>query len=259
MYEEILNIIYNYAFNYKLPDVKFIDSVLDIIVDKELGEYITRVEHNYQSFALASYLYENKILRFNLDMILIQYSNFYQVHKRMYGMDDFNKYLYICLSVLEIIFHELEHVIQSKKTNTLLVDDFERQLIEISTIAVEVYPDLYDKRHDLFFIEREANIKSCKKIKEVLALCESSSRGIKSNFNKRYNQLVNKYYSYDNYPLLTFLNITHGKLSYYDFPIEKYNTERILASTKENLSFEDRVLMGLPLDKKEYHRLRRLK
>lgn len=259
MYEEILNIIYNYAFNYKLPDVKFIDSVLDVIIDKELKKYIKNVEHNYQSFALASYLYENKILRFNIDMIIVQYSNFYQAHKKIYDIDDFNKYLYMCLSVLEIIFHEVEHVVQSKKINTLPVDDFERQLIEISTIAVEVYPDLYDKRHDLFFIERDANIKSCQKIKEMISLCESSPRSIRNNFNKRYNQLVNKYYSYDNYPLLMFLDITHGKLSYNDLPIEEYNTERILASTKDNLSFEDRVLMGLPLDRKEYHKLRRLK
>ena len=113
------------------------------------------------------------------------------------------------MGVIEVIFHELEHVLQSKKINILPEDDFERKLLEIGTIAVDVYPGLYESNHDLFSIEREANINSSKKIKNILALDDLSSNRIKRFFNNRYNKLLNEYYSETNYPLLKFLAILY--------------------------------------------------
>lgn len=261
MYDKILDIIYNYAFNSKLPDVEFIDSILSIIIDKDLIKYINKVDYSYKNIDLASYQYESGILKFNLNMIIDYYTNYYSQNRKIYhnDMNSFDKYLYMCLNVIEIVYHEIEHVIQNKKINTLSKDDFRRQLIETSFIAVEVYPNLYEKRHDLFSIEREANIRSCEEIKKILALCEVSPKSIKKNFSKRYNQLINKYYSKDNYPLLEFLTIIRGKLSYNNNSIEAYNTNEILTSTKADFSFNDRVLLGLPLDKKEYHKLKKIK
>ncbi len=76
-----------------------------------------------------------------------EHSSIYEIYRRIYdtSSDYFDKYLFICLSVLEVIFHEIEHVIQNKKANTLPQDNFERQLIEINTIAIEVYPSVYKK------------------------------------------------------------------------------------------------------------------
>lgn len=256
MYEDILNVIYNYAFSNKLPDNKFIDTILNIVVDDVIAGYIMNVDYDYKGLLLASY--ENRILRFNISMITLQYINLYPVmHNR--NKIFFDKRLFILLGVIEVIFHELEHVLQSKKINILPEDDFERKLLEIGTIAVDVYPGLYENNHDLFSIEREANINSSKKIKNILTLDDLSSNRIKRFFNNRYNKLLNEYYSETNYPLLKFLTTVQGRLAYGDIPIISDNTEMILEETKKNLSFDERVLWGLPLDKGEQRKLRKVK
>ena len=80
MYEDILNVIYNYAFSNKLPDNKFIDTILNIVVDDVIAGYIMNVDYDYQSLSLASYAYERKMLRFNADMIALQYINLYPAY-----------------------------------------------------------------------------------------------------------------------------------------------------------------------------------
>lgn len=259
MYEDILNVIYNYAFSNKLPDNKFIDTILNIVVDDVIAGYIMNVDYDYQSLSLASYAYERRMLRFNADMIALQYINLYPAYMYNRNKIFLDKSLFICLGVIEVIFHELEHVLQSKKINILPEDDFERKLLEIGTIAVDVYPGLYENNHDLFSIERDANINSSKKIKNILALDDLSSNRIKRFFNNRYNKLLNEYYSETNYPLLKFLTTVQGKLAYGDIPIISDNTEMILEETKKNLSFDERVLWGLPLDKGEQRKLRKVK
>lgn len=256
MYEEILNIICTYTINKKVPDDSFIDSIISIIIKEErLIEYVKNIDYNYQNVALASYFYESRILKFNINKILKDYSSIYEINKRIYNTssDYFDKYLFICLSVLEVIFHEIEHIIQNKKVNTLPQDNFERQLIEISLIAAEVYPSIYKKHHDLFSIEREANITSCNKIRAYLKISEITTKYFMSIFNSKYNRLINEYYSKNNCPLLEFLTITGGKLSYNGIPITRNNTNKILMKTKRSLSLEERLIKGLPLNKEEYH------
>ena len=67
MYEELLNIIYTYTINKKVPDDNFIDSIISIIIKEEkLIEYVKDIDYNYQNIALASYFYESRILKFNI-------------------------------------------------------------------------------------------------------------------------------------------------------------------------------------------------
>lgn len=256
MYEDILNVIHSYVFSNKLPDDKFIDTILNIVVDDVIAGYIMNVDYDYKGLLLASY--ENRILRFNISMITLQYINLYPVmHNR--NKIFFDKRLFILLGVIEVIYHELEHVLQVKKNIILPEDNFEKKLIEISYTTIRECPNLYKKDHDLCSIEREANIKSCKKIKDILTLDDLASDKIRKHFNNRYNKQLNKYYSDTDYPLLKFLTATEGKLAYGDIPITSDNTEIILEETKKNLSFDERVLWGLPLDKTEQRKLRKVK
>ena len=245
MYVELLNIIYTYTINKKVPDDNFIDSIISIIIREEkLIEYVKDIDYNYQNIALASYFYESRILKFNINKMIKDYSDIYKIHKRIYdtSSDYFDKYLFICLSVLEVIFHEIEHVIQNKKVNTLPQDNFERKLIEINNIAIEVCPSVYKKHHDLFSIEREANIISCNKIRTYLRISEITTKYFMNVFNSKYSC-----------PLLDLLTITGGKISYSGISITRNNTNKILMKTKRNLSLEERLIKGLPLNKEEYY------
>ena len=50
MYEELLNIIYTYTINKKVPDDNFIDSIISIIIKEEkLIEYVKDIDYNYQN------------------------------------------------------------------------------------------------------------------------------------------------------------------------------------------------------------------
>lgn len=256
MYEEILNIIYTYTINKKVPDDNFIDSIISIIIKEEkLIEYVKDIDCNYQNVALASYFYKSRVLKFNMNKMFKEHSSIYEIYRRIYdtSSDYFDKYLFICLSVLEVIFHEIEHVIQNKKVNTLPQDNFERQLIEINTIAIEVYPSVYKKHHDLFSIEREANITSCDKIRTYLRISEITTKYFMNIFNSKYDRLINEYYSKNSCPLLEFLTITGGKILYNGIPITRNNTNKILMKTKRSLSLGERLIKGLPLNKEEYH------
>ena len=258
MYEEILNIIYTYTIKKRVPDDNFIDNIVSIIIREErLIEYVKDIDYSYQScsLVLASYFYESRILKFNMNKMFKEHSSIYEIYRRIYdtSSDYFDKYLFICLSVLEVILHEIEHVMQNKKVNTLPQDNFERQLIEINTIAIEVYPSVYKKHHDLFSIEREANITSCDKIRTYLRISEFTTKYFMNIFNSKYNRLINEYYSKNNCPLLEFLTITGGKISYNDIPINRNNTNKILMKTKRSLSLEERLIKGLPLNKEEYY------
>ena len=53
-----------------------------------------------------------------------------------------------------------------------------------------VYPSVYKKHHDLFSIEREANIISCNKIRTFLDMSEITTRYIINVFNSKYNRLI---------------------------------------------------------------------
>ena len=49
MYEELLNIIYTYTINKKVPDDNFIDSIISIIIKEEkLIEYVKDIDYNYE-------------------------------------------------------------------------------------------------------------------------------------------------------------------------------------------------------------------
>ena len=57
MYEEILNIIYTYTINKKVPDDNFIDSIISIIIKKEkLIEYVKDIDYSYQIYQVLRYI-----------------------------------------------------------------------------------------------------------------------------------------------------------------------------------------------------------
>ena len=78
-------------------------------------------------------------------------------------------------------------------------------------------------------------------------------------FNSKYDRLIKEYYSKNSCPLLEFLTITGGKISYSGIPITRNNTNKILMKTKRSLSLEERIVKGLPLSKEEHHLIKNKK
>ena len=67
MYEELLNIIYTYTINKKVPDDNFIDSIISIIIKEvKLIEYVKDIDFIFKNIAFDTYFYESIILIFNI-------------------------------------------------------------------------------------------------------------------------------------------------------------------------------------------------
>lgn len=258
MYEKLLNIIYTYTFNYKLPDIDFVNEVINIAIDNDdLSSFVNDVSYNYEY--TASYGFISKTLRFNINNIIrcIKKSlNFYSDAYDLKQIRLFEKYVYVCYEFVYTILHELEHIKQIKLLDTSEENTFETTLIQNNIDMLSINPDLYKKEHDLFPIERMAIINSNSKIIEMLKLDGDVFFILNNIYVNRYNSFVTQYYSNGRFPLLEYVNATDSSLYYEDLLIDKNNTKKILKRVKKDISFEDRVLMGLPITQKELDELK---
>ena len=121
---------------------------------------------------------------------------------------------------------------------------------------LSINPDLYKKEHDLFPIERMAIINSNSKIIEMLKLDADVFFILNNIYVNRYNSFVTQYYSDGRFPLLEYINATDSNLYYEELLIDKNNTKKILKRVKKDISFEDRVLMGLQITQKELNEIK---
>lgn len=256
MYIELLNIIYTYVFNYKEPDKHFLENVLDIVINKDnLREFIKDIDYNCDGN--AAYNLPSKILKFNVNNILEDAKNCFnfRICKRVYesGMNigDLEKYIYLCSIFILTILHELEHVKQIRTLETANGNTFEKSLIQNDLDILSINPDFYKKEHDLFPIERMANINSTSKLIEILKIDSDFSSFINEAFNKDYNWFITRYYIYNKIPLLEYINITRSSLYYEDILINKENSKKLLRRVKNEVSLDNRILFGLPITKKE--------
>ena len=254
MYQEILEIIFYYSANYRLPDKVFIEKIISLVVSYEkLDKYINSIDYNYDGS--ASYGYISKILKFNISTIIDEINKEYNFYSDIYNLNEnsclFNKYLFICFNTVTFILHELEHCKQIRRSETESTDDFEKNIIDNNLKILSINPEIYKKEHNLFPIERMANINSTSKLIEILKIDSDFSSFINEVFNKDYNWFITRYYIYNKIPLLEYINITRSSLYYEDILINKENSKKLLRRVKKEVSLDDRILFGLPITKKE--------
>lgn len=258
MYQEILEIIFYYSANYRLPDKTFIEKIISLVVSYEkLDKYIASINYNYDGS--ASYGYISRILKFNISTIIDEINKDYIFYSGIYNLNEnsclFNKYLFICFKAVIFILHELEHCKQIKRTETASTDDFEKNIIDNNLNILSINPELYKKEHDLFLIERMANIRSYREVNEILKLDTSLPMFISDIFNKNYVCLLVDNYSKQSYPLLEYVNTVGSLILYDDIFVNQKNTNKILKKSKKVLSIDDRLLYGLPLSNIEFNRI----
>lgn len=248
MQNEILNIVYYYSFNYKLPDKEFFMSIINIILQyNELNDYI--VDINFNCDGMAGYKYISGILSFNISKIIdasIKNSDICNDKPK------YEKYMFICFNAIETMFHEFEHIRQVKVYNTSSKGTFERELIGDNLKCLSLNPCVYQKEHDLFTIERLAILKSQLDVLDVICLDIEIPSYIEKKFLDYYNWFVEFYYRNNTYPLLKYVEKVRASIYYDNILIDKNNTKKILKKSKKDMTTYDRLLYGLPIDKDEY-------
>lgn len=250
MYEKILNVVYYYSFNYKLPDKDFVMSIVNIILsNRRLTDYVKNINFDYDG--IAGYKYISKELSFSISSIINTSTEDYNSIKEG-SKYQYEKYLYLCFSFIETIFHEFEHIRQVKKLDTGSFDCFEKKIINNNIKNISINPGVYRKEHNLFTIERLAILKSQLEVLDIVNLDSSLPTYIVKKYINYYNYFVELDYRKDTYPLLKYVEKTNSSIYYDNILINRENTNKLLKKTKRELSEKDRLLYGFPINREEY-------
>lgn len=252
MQNEILNIVYYYSFNYKLPDKEFFMSIINIILKyHKLNDYIVDINFNYDGIAVYKYI--SKILSFSIPSIIEKSDEVF--NKITFGNDDNHKYeriMFICFNAIKTIFHEFEHIRQAKVVNNNFESSFEKELINNCFKCLALNYCVYQKEHDIFPIERLAILKSGLGVLDIMSLDTEIPSYIENNFYTNYNYFMELYYRNGTYPLLKYVQKTRTSIYYDDILISRNNAKKILKKSNKDMATLDRLLYGLPITKDEY-------
>lgn len=235
---ELLKIIFEYSFNYKLADATFIKRVLNILIDNyNVSEFINlSIDFDYDC---SCYNYVNKTLSFERDLSLKIYQ------KKSTIDEELNRIFLTNFDVLATIFHEFNHVLQAKN-DALIPDNLEGILWAYCIDTLKNKNSFYKKYHNYFPIERMANINTYNHVYELIKMDPTFDKNIEETFNN-----ISFHYRYFGYeikegnkllsPLESFFNLI-GDPKYFD-TIKEYCTTHF---KKLELTMEQKEYYGLP-------------
>lgn len=161
--ENILRIIYDKTINNKILNFKDIEKILELLViEKCLNEYILNINvQPIRSNNLASYSNYTKKITIYTEMVKQMVKD---IKNNILNTNNFETILYINLSILQILLHEVEHANQQKiayNDNTL-----EALIIRMSYLVNNVYDE---KIYEYCPEERLAEIKSFEEINNLIS------------------------------------------------------------------------------------------
>lgn len=256
MYTELLNIIFKYAKNFKLPDKDFVNNVIDVIANyDDINDYINNVDISSSYKYAASYTFCSRILKLSICDIITRAETNFNAYCEIYNLKKTEKYIFICYYFVYTIFHELDHTRQNKILNTTKKDNFERILIQNSVDVLVANFEIYEKEHDLFPNERMAIINSCVRINEMLKYDDYASSFIGNIYSQRYKFAITQYYLDKKVPLIEYTNAVGTSIYYDNVFVSNENTNKLLTRVKKDILFENRVLFGLPISNNELNKM----
>jgi len=233
--DDILNILNEYVRVYNLES--FVKNVYFVNEPNFNYSAFYNQDNLYLAFVMNK-IYENAISNYNCvcDSVNVKFNNFYN------------------FSLLTSLFHELKHIIQYKKMFLGDKDNY-LKIYEIDEILRKGNSnrDLYIKYHDLFPCEREANIFA---VSETLKYFSILKRGIVNKEELRYYQLY-----YVNLLLSSYDRNLFNIKSPFEKLVKFGNNDKLAQVDMIDevyLSLYNRLLLGLPISKKEYDRISNL-
>lgn len=246
--EGILKIIYDLSTRNSLLNINDIDKIIDYLINKNnLEKYIVNIDvQRIRSNNLASYSINDKKI--------IIYSN---IIKKMVKDIKFNlncndqvtKNMYINLSILQIILHEIEHANQEKIINYNTLESF---ILRISKL-VKQNNQVYEFNPK----ERFAEIKSYNEILEILTYYEKDKLLKLLITNDELQRKMRGYHYCDNKlysPIELYFSI--GKKEYLLSAFEWYDNSKNLTENVNNMyTISDSLFYGFPIFDNDYCKL----
>lgn len=246
--ENIWKIIYDLSINDNLLNISNIDKILEILIDeKDLGEYILNIEvQQMRSNNLASYSnYYKKIVLYSnvIDKMIAD------IHTNIKTNNNLTKNLYINLSVLQVILHELEHANQEKIINCNTLESFILRISQIVKSQNQIY--------EFNPIERFAEIKSYNDLLKIVNY--ENDLFLKSLIKNDELQRKIRGYHYFNGKLYSPIELyfIKGKVDYLLSSFEWYSDDNNLfaINVDKMYSLEDSLFYGFPILDKNYYNI----
>lgn len=214
---------------------EYVTSLIDYLELYEFYSGIIFVPKNFSD--LASYNFHTLKIRMNINRIIKEANLRYHFTK----LSD-KKILFINLAILEALYHEVIHIFQNYVltcTNWGFAELFKKDVHYLNSLdETDEATKIYSNYHDLFVIERDANITSFENILHIVI----------ENLN---DEELKQY----------FLEVLSSSLMYgYDFngsstsPLKTIFEELYLedAPNVENLDLYDKIKYGFQIGKSEY-------
>lgn len=240
--QEIYEIIYNKTISNKILHYKDIENILEIeITNKCLSEYIKTLKVNQESCNnLAYYSYQTKnitIYSYTIKKMILN------IERKFNNIDEVELKLYINLSILQVLLHEIEHANQRKiayKDNTL-----EALIIRLSNM---IDNDSYDKFYKYCPDERLAEIKSYQEICDIIKNADKKKKLIYTLIKRdELKSKIRGYYCKNNsinIPIVDFYKYVTG--------INQSTENESLNKLVEKYSLCERFKYGFPISISEY-------
>ena len=233
----ILKIIFDSSFNKKIINKNEIENIIiTLIYQKTFNNYISNIIFDDGDDGLASYNMDDiKITIYN--RVIDKMIN--NIDKNLLINDNFQRYLFKNLSILQIILHELEHVNQN---NIICFDNsFEALIIRLSRLVS------FNNNEQLYEVcptERLTEIKSYKEMIDIILPLKKKIYELKKLLNSELLKRKISGYHYQNnsiiYPLLTYFSIEN----------KEYIIDSICLDDNKDLDYKFKY--GLPISFEEY-------
>lgn len=251
---DLSKLLYSYIINDKLVDEKFIIDSFKIIYSlNDLNGYLNGVRFKKMPQGeVADYNFKTKTI--TIDSSIIGKSN-----QRLDLLEN-------NILILDLIFHEVCHAFQVKKTNQ--EDNLESQLLKLDfnlkdetnekNFSDFFWKTIYEKLYLCFPSERLAIYNSFSTIIDLLKIIKLSngSKYIDECYYSCFFDL-NESYTYKNNGKTLFspiekFTIVHDKVK----PLDPFiNKELIYYLNRSKLSLKEKFVYGLPVSNREYKKL----
>lgn len=199
---DILKIIFDCSINNKILNNSEIENIIIILIyQKKINDHISNIVFDDEGInGLASYNTDDKKITIYNSIINKMINN---MNKDLLISNNFQKYLFQNLSILQIILHELEHVNQN---NIICFDNsFESLIIRLSRL-IDFNND--EQLYETCPTERLAEIKSYKEIINIISPINNKIGEIRNLLNSELVKRNIRGYHYKNNeiicPLFTF-------------------------------------------------------
>ena len=240
--ENILKIIYDKTINNKILNLNNIEKILELLViEKCLNEYILNINiQQIRSNNLASYSSNTKKITLYTEMIEQMVKN---IGNNILNTNDFETTLYINLSILQVILHEVEHANLQKiayNDNTL-----EALIIRMSYL---VNSGCDEKLYEYCPEERLAEIKSFEEINTLIRYINENLISLPDiiEMEKLKRQLRGYHYknNFVTIPIVDYFALGKKKKLLESFELS--------SNVLEKYTLNDRFKYGFPISTNEY-------